>query len=467
MRQSAPPRRAGPGRRGSAGDLEAELRCFLGGRSDACAARLARLATKGAPFSSFNLPAAAFGPWWAASRGAWAHFWVASAVEAACLVGLARSLWSGGGEEAPGLHGALFAASIVAFLSARALQGALADRALWRAWRRWRHGLGAPARHRPVRAAGGAFLALAFAAVSIWRYGIPRAPDFLEKFPAPRVVQRAAAKGIDAGVDWMVLRFESFFDAITLGLRESLNLFEALLVGLPWPLAALLVVALAWRAAGWKVAAFSVLALAYLGLFGYWEKSMSTLSLVLTSALLCVLAGAPLGIWCGKDERVYSMVKPVLDFMQTMPSFVYLIPAVAFFSIGKPPGVFATVIFAMPPMIRLAALGIQQVPHDVKEAALSFGATSWELLVKVELPLAVPSLLAGLNQTIMMSLSMVIVASMIGAGGLGYDVLKALRQLNTGEGMLAGTAIVVCAMILDRIVQGKTARRRPGSPDGG
>lgn len=465
MHQSAVPRRAGPGRQGFAGDPEAGLPRFLGGRSDYYATRFARLETQGSLFSSFNPWAAVFGPWWAASRGAWTHFWVAAAVEAACLAGLARSLWSGGGEEAPGLHGALFAASVVAFLAARAVQGALADRVLWRAYRRWRQGLGAPARRSTARVAGGVFLAPAFAAVSIWRYGLPRAPEFLETFPAPRVIQRSAAKGIDAGVDWMVLRFEAFFDAITLGLREALNLFEALLVGVPWPLAALLTVALAWRAAGWKVAAFSVLALAYLGLFGYWEKSMSTLSLVMTSALLCVLAGAPLGIWCGKDERVYSMVKPVLDFMQTMPSFVYLIPAVAFFSIGKPPGVFATVIFAMPPMIRLAALGIQQVPHDVKEAALAFGATSWELLVKVELPLATPSLLAGLNQTIMMSLSMVIVASMIGAGGLGYDVLKALRQLNTGEGMLAGTAIVVCAMILDRIVQGKAVRRRTGSPD--
>ena len=141
--------------------------------------------------------------------------------------------------------------------------------------------------------------------------------------------------------------------------------------------------------------------------------------------------------------------------MQTMPSFVYLIPAVAFFSIGKPPGVFATVIFAMPPMIRLTALGIQQVPNDVKEAALAFGASPWKLLLKVELPLAIPSLMTGVNQTIMMSLSMVIVASMIGAGGLGYDVLKALRHLNTGDGILAGTAIVFCAMLLDRIIQGR------------
>jgi glycine betaine/proline transport system permease protein len=143
----------------------------------------------------------------------------------------------------------------------------------------------------------------------------------------------------------------------------------------------------------------------------------------------------------------------VLDVMQTMPSFVYLIPAVAFFSIGKPPGVLATVIFALPPMVRLTALGIEQVPEHVKEGARAFGANGWQLLRKVELPLAVPSIMAGINQVIMMSLSMVIIAAMIGAGGLGLDIMTSLRQLKTGEGVLAGTAIVVCAMIMDRAIQ--------------
>ena len=466
MKCSADPLRTGPGRRGSAEEIAAGLPRFLGERSDSCAARFAHLETSGFSLSSFNPAAALLGPLWASSRGAWTHFWIALAVETACLVGVGRALWSGGAGETPGLHGPLLAGSVMGLLFARVVQGTLADWVLWRAWRRWRHGLGPPARRRTARTAGGVLIAFGLMALSIGRYGIPQAPEFLQKFPAPRAVQRTAAKGIDAVVDWMVLHFESFFDAITAGLRESLNLIEAILIGAPWPLAAALVVALAWRAAGWKVAVFSVFALAYLGLFGYWEKSMSTLSLVVISALLCIVVGAPLGVWCGKDARVYAVAKPVLDFMQTMPSFVYLIPAVAFFSIGKPPGVFATVIFAMPPMIRLAALGIQQVPHDVKEAALAFGATPWKLLLKVELPLSAPSMLAGVNQTIMMSLSMVIVASMIGAGGLGYDVLKALRLLNTGEGMLAGTAIVVCAMILDRIVQGRTVRKRTGSRAG-
>ena len=443
-------------------ELAAGVARFLGEGSGARAARIASLETGGFSPPSFNLAAALLGPLWAAGRGLWTTFWIAAALEAACIAGLVRSWWSGGPPEAPGLHAALLAASVAVLLAARVAQGALADRMLWRAWQRWRHGEGAAGRVRAASVALGALAALGLFAASVWRYGLPAAPDYLLRFPAPRAVQRATAKGIDGAVDWMVVNFEAFFASITAALREVLNLIEALFIGVPWPVAAALIVALAWRAAGWRVGLFSVAALAYLGLFGYWEKSMSTLALVMASALLCIVIGTPIGIWCGKDARVYAAVKPVLDFMQTMPSFVYLIPAVAFFSIGKPPGVFATVIFAMPPMIRLAALGIQQVPHDVREAALAFGTSPWKLLVKVELPLAAPSMLAGMNQTIMMSLSMVIIASMIGAGGLGYDVLIALRRLNTGEGMLAGTAIVVCAMILDRIVQGRRARRGSG-----
>ena len=441
-------------------ELAAGVARFLGEHSGPRAARIARLETLGFSLSSFSPAAALLGPLWAASRGLWSVFWLAAALEAACLTGLVRSLWSGGSPEAPGPNAILLGVSVAVLLAARATQGTLADWILWRAWQRWRHGEGSAGGISATNAALGVLAALGLVAVSIWRYGIQAAPEFLRNFPAPRVIQRATAKWIDNGVDWMVVNFEAFFASITAGLREVLNLIEALLIGIPWPVAAVLIVVLSWRAAGWRVGLFSVMALAYLGLFGYWEKSMSTLALVMASALLCIVIGTPIGIWCGKDAKVYAAVKPVLDFMQTMPSFVYLIPAVAFFSIGKPPGVFATVIFAMPPMIRLAALGIQQVPHDVKEAALAFGTPPWKLLVKVELPLAAPSLLAGMNQTIMMSLSMVIVASMIGAGGLGYDVLIALRRLNTGEGMLAGTAIVVCAMILDRIVQGRTSRRR-------
>ena len=457
------------GAQGVEGRIEEELRAtvahFLGEHAGpgTRAAHIASLETSGFSLSSFRLAAALLGPLWMAGRGLWTPFWIAAALEAAGLAGLVRAFWSGGPPDSPGPHAGLLSVSVAVLLAARLVQGALADWMLWRAWQRWRHGAGAAGRIRPASAALGTLAALGLVAVSVWRYGIAAAPEYLQNFPAPKVIQRTTAKWIDGGVDWMVLEFEAFFASITAGLREVLDLIEAAFIGIPWPVAAVLIVVLSWRAAGWRVGLFSVFAVAYLGLFGYWEKSMSTLALVTASALLCIAIGTPIGIWCGKDAKVYAAVKPVLDFMQTMPSFVYLIPAVAFFSIGKPPGVFATVIFAMPPMIRLAALGIQQVPHDVREAALAFGTPPWKLLVKVELPLSAPSMLAGMNQTIMMSLSMVIIASMIGAGGLGYDVLIALRRLNTGEGMLAGTAIVVCAMILDRIIQGRRSRRGSGS----
>ena len=265
------------------------------------------------------------------------------------------------------------------------------------------------------------------------------------------------AESIDNGVDFLTVHFAGLFDAITAGVRAILNGLEAVFVGTPWPLTALALGLLAWRAAGKTVGIFMAGALLYIAFFGFWNAAMSTLSLVGASSFLCALLGGPLGIWCAKKPRVYRAARPILDVMQTMPSFVYLIPAIAFFSIGKPPAILATVIFAMPPMIRLTALGIMQAPFSVREAALAFGATPAQLLFKVELPLALPSIMAGINQTIMMSLSMVVVAALIGAGGLGYDVLFSLQHVEPGRGILAGVAIALCAMMIDRVVQG--ARR--------
>ena len=170
---------------------------------------------------------------------------------------------------------------------------------------------------------------------------------------------------------------------------------------------------------------------------------MTTLALVAVAVIICVVVGIPVGVLCAKSPRLHTIVEPVLDVMQTLPTFVYLIPAVALFSIGKPPGVIATVIFALPSMIRLTELGIRQVPGNVREAANAFGASPLQLLFKVELPLAVPSIRLGVNQTIMMSLSMVVVAALIGAGGLGDGVMKALQHLRTGQGFLVGFAIVL------------------------
>lgn len=222
-----------------------------------------------------------------------------------------------------------------------------------------------------------------------------------------------------------------------------------------------LISALALWASRWSVALFTLVGLFLVANLGLWEKSTETLSLVLTASLISVILGIPLGIWAARSQTVRKILTPVLDFMQTMPAFVYLIPAVFFFALGAVPGVIASVIFAMPPTIRLTNLGIRQVPGDLIEAADAFGSTSWQKLVKVQLPLARSTIMAGVNQTIMLSLSMVVISSMIGAGGLGAIVLQSISRLEVGTGFEGGLAIVIIAIVLDRITQslGKDPRK--------
>jgi glycine betaine/proline transport system permease protein len=298
-------------------------------------------------------------------------------------------------------------------------------------------------------------MALVLVMAAAWWLLAPALPEWFTSFPAPPGLDNAAALAIDNAVTWMKQKWVGFFDVFTLILRTILNVIERAMVATPWPLTAAIAILTAWRLSGRRAAVFTSACLAYLGLFGFWEKSMSTLALVAASVLICVAIGLPLGILCAKSPRTKRLLEPVLDVMQTLPTFVYLIPAVAFFSIGKPPGVIATVIFALPSMVRLTTLGIEQVPAVVREAADAFGARPLQKLMKVELPLALPSIRLGINQTIMMSLSMVVVAAMIGAGGLGLDVIRSLQHLKTGQGVLAGLAIVLCAMALDRMVRGK------------
>lgn len=288
--------------------------------------------------------------------------------------------------------------------------------------------------------------------------------SFIASFPQPKGLDTSTAKAIDTAVDWMKLNWEAFFDGFTYGLRFVLGTIEALFVVTPWPVVALAAMLAALRLSGARAMIFTGACLAYLGLFGFWQKSMETLALMAASVLICVVVGIPLGILAAKSRRLNWVLEPVLDVMQTLPTFVYLIPAVAFFSIGKPPGVISTVIFALPSAVRLTALGIRQVPPHVREAANAFGATPMQLLLKVELPLAIPSIRLGVNQSIMMSLSMVVVAAMIGAGGLGLDVIRSLQHLKTGQGFLAGIAIVLCAMALDRMVRGREARKTREKP---
>ncbi|RSK29298.1 proline/glycine betaine ABC transporter permease [Bacillus sp. HMF5848] len=219
---------------------------------------------------------------------------------------------------------------------------------------------------------------------------------------------------------------------------------------------------LAWRLVNWKVAVFTFIGLFLIGNLDYWEEMLQTLSLVLTSVFISILIGIPIGIWASQQALVRKIVTPILDFMQTMPAFVYLLPAIFFFNIGVVPGIVASVIFAMPPTIRLTVLGIQQVPEDLIEATEAFGSTTKQRLLKVQLPLAMPTIMAGINQSIMLALSMVVIASMVGAPGLGAEVYRAVTQIQTGTGFEAGLAIVIIAIMLDRITQNITKTNQGG-----
>ena len=284
----------------------------------------------------------------------------------------------------------------------------------------------------------------------------------LTEFPVGREYLAVLAKKGDAGFDWLSINFSDVFDGITAGIRAVLDALEIVLIDTPWPVVMIVIVVMAYRLAGPRVAIFTAASLAYLAFMGLWEMSMITVALIGAGAFLCIVIGIPLGIWFGKSRRAYAVAEPVLDFMQTMPAFVYLIPIIAFFGTGKPPGVLATLIFAMPPVIRLTALGMKGVPETTKEAAVAFGCSKWQLLRNVELPLALPSIMTGVNQTILMSLSMVVIASLIGAEGLGALILEALQYAAKGQGLLGGLAILLCAMVIDRIAQGMYRRKVQG-----
>ncbi|WP_096200694.1 ABC transporter permease [Bacillus sp. FJAT-45350] len=253
---------------------------------------------------------------------------------------------------------------------------------------------------------------------------------------------------------WLLPVLGGFFDVISTYIAAILNLVGSILIGIPPIVMTIIIVILAWRLAGKGVAIFSIIGLVYLGSVDLWVAGMQTLSIVLVATLLSIIIGVPIGIWSAKSETAESVIRPTLDFMQTLPSFVYLIPAILLFGLGGVPAVIATFVFATPPAVRLTGLGIKQVPEDVTEAARAFGSTSWQMLTKVQLPLAVPTIMAGINQTIMLSLSMAVIASMIGAPGLGSTVLAGISSVNVGLGLVGGLGIVVLAIILDRVTQG-------------
>lgn len=271
------------------------------------------------------------------------------------------------------------------------------------------------------------------------------------------------AHWIDVFVDWLTVTFGGVFDGITVGVSSFVEGIVAGLSFLPSIILIILISLLAWKVCNWRIALFSLLGLLLIDNLGFWDEMLETLALVLTSVLISIVIGIPVGIWSSQSERVRQVVTPILDFMQTMPAFVYLLPAIFFFSIGVVPGVVASVIFAMPPTIRLTILGIKQVPADLIEATEAFGSTTKQKLLKVQLPLAMPTIMAGINQSIMLALSMVVIASMVGAPGLGTVVYRAVTQIKTGIGFEAGLAIVVIAIILDRITQNIGKKKQGGT----
>lgn len=259
---------------------------------------------------------------------------------------------------------------------------------------------------------------------------------------------------IQTGVDWLVENYREFFQFIKVPVEQSLEGLDWLFNAInPWVI--ILFFALATiKYAGKRVAVFVVMSFVLIGLLGLWEDTMTTLSMVVLSVLFCATVGIPLGIASGRSDRIESLMRPLLDTMQTTPAFVYLIPVVMLFSIGTVSGVIATFVFAMPPIVRLTNLGIRQVHPELVEAGEAFGATPVQVLLKVQIPQAWPSIMAGLNQTIMMALSMVVIAALIGAGGLGMPVFQGLNNLDIGLATTGGLGIVLLAMVLDRITQG-------------
>jgi len=254
-------------------------------------------------------------------------------------------------------------------------------------------------------------------------------------------------------INWLTNNLEPFFDAITSTVDGMLTAFEAALLYPHIGIMIALLAGIAWYFSGKGVSIFTIIGFLIIVGMDMWEETMETLALIFTAVIIALIIGIPLGIWASKSKMAERSIRPVLDFMQTMPAFVYLIPAVLFFSLGKVPGVVATLIFSMPPAVRLTNLGIRQVPEEIREAALAFGSDSKQMLYKVELPVALPTILAGVNQTIMLALSMVVIAALIGAGGLGEPVVTGLQQLDIGLGFEGGLAIVILAVYLDRVTQ--------------
>ena len=275
----------------------------------------------------------------------------------------------------------------------------------------------------------------------------------LKLAPSDYEVYIPLAEWIEGNIKEWLFAQRPLFKKISAPIDAVLNSLDTVLNFIPFPLILIIFVFLAYRTNGIKFAIFSLISLIFIDLVDLWSESMTTLAMIFTAVLFCMLIGIPLGILASRSNTFEIILRPVLDIMQTIPSFVYLIPVVMLFGVGLTPGVVATIIFALPPIIRLTNLGIRQVGKGFKEAGFSLGLTKFLVLLKIEIPLSLKTIMAGVNQTLMLALSMVVIAALIGAGGLGLTVYIALGRLDVGSAVVGGTGIVILAIILDRITQ--------------
>ncbi len=268
-----------------------------------------------------------------------------------------------------------------------------------------------------------------------------------------KTVREVIGGAIDDAVDWITREISWLFDGLSSAVAYSLVTIENVLKWIPWPTVVVALALLAYAVGRWRMLGFTLFALLFVGFMDLWENTIDTIALMVVAVVISVSVGLPLGVLAARNRVADNLMRPILDGMQTMPSFVYLLPGLLFFGLGKPAGIFATLIYAVPPVIRLTNLGIRQVSAEAVEAAHAFGTTPFQLLTKVQIPMALPTIMAGINQTTMMALAMVTIASMVAAGGLGDNVLRALQKNQPGNGAIAGLAIVFLAIIIDRLTQ--------------
>ena len=275
-----------------------------------------------------------------------------------------------------------------------------------------------------------------------------------------RTIRDTSGSAIDDVVRWVTREGSWLFDGLSVAVTYALINIERVLKWVPWPVIVVGLSIVAYAVGRWPLAIFTPLALLFIGFMGLWENTIDTIALMIVAVVVSIGVGFPLGVMGARSQFADNIMRPILDGMQTMPSFVYLIPGILFFGLGKPAGIFATIIYAVPPVIRLTNLGIRQVSPETVEAARSFGASPLQLLAKVQVPMALPTIMAGINQTTMMALAMVTIASMVAAGGLGDNVLRALQKNEPGNGAIAGVSIVFLAIIIDRLTQAAAQGRQ-------